>query len=94
MPLYLLYLLQPLNIACFSPLKYIYSDEILALAHNWIIHITKKDFLPAFKIVYNKAFIEDNIQAGFRGAGLVPLNLDVVISKLNIQLCTPTPPTP
>ena len=46
----------------------------------------KKDFLVAFKTAYNKAFIENNIHTGFKGAGLVLLNLDVIILKLNIQL--------
>jgi hypothetical protein len=32
-----------------------------------------------------------NIEAGFRGAGLVPLNPENVISKLDVQLRTPTP---
>ena len=54
------------------------------MAHNHITHIAKEDFLLAFKAAYNKAFIENNIYAGFRGAGLVLLNLDVIISKLNI----------
>ena len=62
------------------------------MAHNYIIHIAKEDFLLAFKAAYNKAFIENNICAGFRGAGLVLLNLDVVILKLDVQLCTLTPP--
>ena len=61
MPLYLLHLLQSLNIACFLPLNHVYGNKILALARNWIIYITKEDFLLVFKIVYNKAFTEDNI---------------------------------
>jgi len=35
-----------------------------------------------------------NIQAGFRGAGLVPFNPQAVISKLDIKLRTPTPTGP
>ena len=61
-----------------------YSNRISALAHNYITHITKEDFLLAFKAAYNKAFIENNICAGFRGARLVLLNLDIIILKLNI----------
>ena len=86
MPLYLLYLLQLLNITCFSPLKYIYSNGILALVHNYITYITKKDFLLAFKVVYNKAFIKYNIYIGFKGTKLVLLNLNIIILKFNIQL--------
>ena len=33
----------------------------------------------------------ENTCAGFRGAGLVPYNPDAVLSKLDVQLRTPTP---
>ena len=65
-----------------------YSDGILALVRNYIIYIAKKDFLLTFKTAFNKAFIENNIRAGFRDARLVLLNLDIIILKLNIRLCT------
>ena len=61
-----------------------YSNRILALAYNHITHITKEDFLLAFKAAYNKAFIENNIYIGSRGTRLVLLNLDIIILKLNI----------
>ena len=84
MPPHSSHLLQSLNVTCFSPLKRAYGDKILALAHNHITHIAKEDFLPAFKAAYNKAFIENNIYTGFRGAKLVLLKLDIIILKLNI----------
>ena len=65
-------------------LKYIYSNGTLALVYNYIIYITKKDFLLAFKAVYNKAFIENNSYIGFMGAKLVLFNLDIIILKFNI----------
>ena len=61
-----------------------YSNRILALVRNYIIYITKEDFLLVFKAAYNKAFIENNIYIGFRGTKLVLLNLDIIILKLNI----------
>jgi hypothetical protein len=88
-PLYLLYLLYPLNISCFSPLKRIYSTKIMALARRSITHITKIDFLLVFKTAYIKTFIVEIINRAFRGAGLIPYNLDVVILRLNIRLRTP-----
>ena len=65
-------------------MKHAYSNGILTLARNYIIYIVKEDFLLAFKAVYNKAFIENNIYIGFRGAKLIPLNLDIIILKFNI----------
>jgi hypothetical protein len=88
---YLLYLLQPLNIACFALLKRSYSDSILALARNYIHYISKETFLLAFKAAYNLIFTKENTCAGFRGARLVLFNLDTVLLKLNIRLRTLTP---
>jgi hypothetical protein len=59
---------------------------------NQITHITKLEFLPCFKRAFNAVITKDNIQGGFRGAGLVLLNPEAVISQLNVRLRTPTPP--
>jgi hypothetical protein len=95
MPPHSSYLLQPLNIGCFGPLKRAYSKEIESLIRCRINHITKEDFLPAFKAAFDNAITDKNIAGGFRGTGLVPFGPDCVISKLDIQaLRTPTPPLP
>ena len=59
---------------------------------NHINHITKLEFLPAFRAAFNKSITSDNICGSFRGAGLIPFNPDAVISKLDVRLRTPTPP--
>jgi hypothetical protein len=87
-----LHLLQPLDIACFAPLKCLYSNGISALARNHIYHINKETFLPAFKAAYNLTFTKKNACAGFRGTGLVPFNSEAVLSKLDVRLRMPTPP--
>ena len=51
---------------------------------SYINHITKLEFLLAFKVAFNALIIKNNIYAGFWGAGLVPYNPDAVILKLNI----------
>ncbi|USP77768.1 hypothetical protein yc1106_05042 [Curvularia clavata] len=86
------HLLQPLDVGCFSPLKRAYSREVESLIRNHINHITKLEFLPAFKAAFNQSFTSANICSAFRGAGLVPLQPDTVLSKLDVQLRTPTPP--
>jgi hypothetical protein len=53
MPLYASYLLQPLNVGCFSPLKTIYSKQIKHLVKNKIHYITKVEFLLAFKQAFD-----------------------------------------
>ena len=92
MPIYSSHLLQPLDVGCFGPLKKVYGHQIEDLMRARISHITKADFFPAFKTAFQATFIEQNIRAGFRGAGLVPFNPESVISKLDIKLHTPTPP--
>jgi hypothetical protein len=90
MPPYLSHLLQLLDVGCFSPLKQAYSDKINSLAQYSTKKIKKEAFLLAFKAAFKKAMTKDNIYAGFRGARLVPYNLEAVILKLNIVLYTPT----
>ncbi len=59
---------------------------------NRINHITKIEFLPCFIAAFKAAITKSNILGGFRGAGLVPLDPEAVISKLDVRLRTPTPP--
>jgi hypothetical protein len=92
MPPHSSHLLQPLDIGYFSPLKRAYSCQIEALIRYRVNHITKEDFLPAFKAAYNNAITEKNIIGSFRGAGLVPINENAVLSKLDVRIRTPTPP--
>ena len=91
MPPHSSHLLQPLDVGCFSPLKRAYSREVESLIRNHINHITKLEFLPAFKAAFDRSFTPANIRSAFQGAGLVPLQPDAVLSKLDVQLRTPTP---
>ena len=68
-----------------------YGDEISALARNYIYYINKETFLLAFKAAFSWVFTAENACAGFRGAGLVPFNLDAVLLKINVRLRTLTP---
>jgi hypothetical protein len=88
MPSHLSHLLQPLNVVPYSLLKRYYGDEISLLARSRVYHISKEAFLPAFKAAFNKTFTQENVRAGFRGAGLVPYDPDAVLSKLDVQLRT------
>jgi hypothetical protein len=91
MPAHSSHLLQPLDVGCFSPLKKAYGKQIESLIRSHITHITKEDFFPAFLAAHQVAITKENIQAGFRGAGLTPLNADEVVARLDIRLKTPTP---
>ena len=55
-------------------------------------YIDKFDFLNAFPTARNKAFKAEIVKNSFTATGLVPYDPNRVISKLRIQLHTPTPP--
>jgi hypothetical protein len=94
MPPHSSHLLQPLDVGCFAPLKRAYYTELNSWARRCVIQVKKETFLSAFQIAFNKAITKDNMQAGFRGAGLVPHDPERVLSKLNVVLRTPTPLPP
>jgi hypothetical protein len=89
---YLSHLLQLPNIDCFSPLKQAYSDKISSLAQYSSKQIKKEAFLLAFKVAFKRLITKKNICASFRSASLVLHNLEAMLSKLNIVLCTLTLP--
>jgi uncharacterized membrane protein (Fun14 family) len=87
---YLLHLLQLLNVGCFSPLKRAYSKEIKDLMRVHISYITKVEFFTAFKNAFIISFSEANVREGFRETGFILFNPETVISKLDVALYTPT----
>jgi hypothetical protein len=92
MPPHLSHILQLLNVGCFAPLKRAYSKEIRVLALNHIGQIDKKAFITTLGEVFEKAFLKANILSSFRATSLVPSDLLVVLSKLNVKPRTPSPP--
>lgn len=92
MPAHSSHLLQPLGVGYFAPLKKAYGKQVEELMRSYVDHITKLEFLPALKAAFEVAFTKQNIVGGFQGAGLVPLDQEAVISKLDVKLRTPTPP--
>ncbi|KAJ0132249.1 Uncharacterized protein HZ326_24672 [Fusarium oxysporum f. sp. albedinis] len=90
MPPHSSHLLQPLDVGCFSVLKQAYGREIEHLIRCSITHVSKTEFFPAFYAAFQATMTEKNIQAAF-GAGIAPLDPESVLSKLDVQLRTPTP---
>ncbi|EAQ86209.1 hypothetical protein CHGG_07462 [Chaetomium globosum CBS 148.51] len=83
---------QPLDVGCFGPLKQAYGRYVEELMRAHINHISKLEFLCAFREAFFASMTEKNIQGGFAGAGIVPFDPERVLSKLDIKLHTPTPP--
>jgi hypothetical protein len=94
MPSYLSHLLQPLDVGCFAVVKRAYSCFISNLARRGYNYIDKFDFLDDYQRARLEAFQQPAIiQNSFAASGLVPVNAERVLSKLNISLQTPIPPS-
>jgi hypothetical protein len=83
------HLTQPLDVGIFSPLKRAYGAKINTLIQASITHISKVEFLSAYHAAYNKVMSKENIAGAFRGAGLIPYEPEVVISKVDVRIRTP-----
>ena len=92
MPAHSSHKLQPLDVACFRPLKRAYGNAISNLMRARVTHITKEEFFPAIYTAYKASITKSNILGAFRGAGIRPFNPDYVISQLDVKLHTPSPP--
>jgi hypothetical protein len=91
MPPHTSHLLQPLDVSCYSPLKSAYGHEIGQLARLRVFHVDKDEFLYVYPRVRTQILSEQSIQSGFRATGLIPFNLERVLSNLTV-VRTPSPP--
>ena len=94
MPAHSSHILQPLDVVCFSPLKQKYSQRVRDLARHHVWHIDKERFLPAFRDAFRDVFTSDNCKKAFEAAGLVPINAQRVIDRLDVRLHTPLQEAP
>jgi hypothetical protein len=88
MPPHSSYILQPLNVGCFSPLKKAYGKQIEGLIRSGQTYITKEDFFPAFQVTFQESMTIKNIQGGFRGTRITPFDPQRVLDTL--PPCTKT----
>jgi hypothetical protein len=93
MPPHSSHILQPLDVVCFSPLKLKYSQRVRALASKRVFHINKEGFLPAFRDAFFDVFTYGNCKKAFKASGLVPINAQAVLDRLEVRFHTP-PPVP
>ncbi|KAJ5337526.1 zinc finger protein [Penicillium brevicompactum] len=89
MPPHASHLLQPLDVGCFAVLKRSYGRRVAEYTRLGIDSIEKDDFLDIFPAARNDSFKESIVQSAFAATGLVPLDPDRVLSKLNIRLQYP-----
>jgi hypothetical protein len=86
MPAHSSHLLQPLDVGCFTVLKCTYGRFVSDLAHTGYNYINKLDFLANYQRARLEAFQPNTIQNSFMATGLVLINTERVLSKLNISL--------
>jgi hypothetical protein len=82
------HMLQPLDVAVFSPLKHYFRRATERRLWLECSQFPKTEFLQTYSEVRPQAITKKNIQSGFRKAGLVPFELDKVLKRL------PAPPQP
>ncbi|QSS48833.1 hypothetical protein I7I53_08964 [Histoplasma capsulatum var. duboisii H88] len=92
MPPHSSHLLQPLDVSCFSPLKKAYGRQVEEQMRLGINHIDKEEFLTLYPAAHMEALNENNIKGGFKATGWVPYNPEQVLSHLNTQMHTSSPP--
>jgi hypothetical protein len=79
-------------VVCFSPLKRKYSQRVRDLARRRVFYINKEGFLSAFKDAFFDVFTEENCRKAFKASGIVPINAQVVLDRLEVRLRTPPEP--
>jgi hypothetical protein len=92
MPPHSSHLLQPLDVSCFSLLKRAYRHEVQKQMAFSINHIDKDEFLTIYSLIRTMALNKGNIQSAFKATGLILYDPEQVLSRLNTQITTPTPP--
>jgi hypothetical protein len=75
-----------------SPLKQAYRKEVEKKMRLGINYINKNKFLIIYFSVCTEALNKKNIQSDFKATRLALYNPEQVLSRLNTQMKTPTPP--
>jgi hypothetical protein len=91
MPAYSSYLLQPLDVGCFSPLKLSYGRQVESKMRLGINYINKDEFLRLYYLAHVEAITEKNIRSRFTATGLIPFNLDRILLTLSLVVRTLSP---
>jgi DDE superfamily endonuclease len=80
------YLLQPLDIAVFSPLKHYFHHAVEKRLRTGTLRFPKTEFLETYEKIRPQALIVKNIKAEFWKAGLVPFDPQKALERLSVAL--------
>ena len=82
MPPYYSHLLQSLDVDIFAPLKRALSKETDILSQHNSNHISYISWVEMYIRARTKALSSENLKAGWKGAGLIPLDPNKILDKL------------
>ena len=77
-----LHLLQPLDVGVFAPLKHAISTQVSRFVCSRVSRIQKVEWVKRFIVAREQGITEQNILAGWRGAGLFPENMHRILIQL------------
>jgi hypothetical protein len=85
---------QPLDLTCFSPIKTRYREKIAELAvFDDASKVKKERFITAYRHARDESLTERVIRSGFRKAGLIPYNPEVVLQSPFVKQAIVNEPT-
>lgn len=87
------HLMQPLDVAVFGPLKRAMSAQLDRIFRTGVRRLHKVEWMESYIEARKIAFTLSNILAGWRGAGLFPLNKHRILHQLSDHCSKSTPPT-
>ena len=76
------HLMQPLDVGVFFPLKQAMGSFVDRIYRTGISRIQKAEWFECFIKARAKAINKKNIEGGWRGAGIYPMNLSKILDKL------------
>ena len=82
LPSHTTYLLQPLNVCVFQPLKHWHSKAVNEAVQTGDEIFTKIKLLAAFHGFRSKAFKNTTIRSAWKQTGLIPFDPNVVLNKM------------
>lgn len=85
------HILQPLDVAVFSPLKRALADETDALSRLDSSRISRVEWTSTYIRARERAIVQRNILSGFRATGISPFSPITILSTLEMPEASRTP---
>ena len=87
------YLMQPLDVAVFGPLKHAMSAQLDPIFSTGVHTVHKVEWIESYVEARKVAMTTSNILSGWRGAGLFPINKHRILHQLFDTQTTSHPPS-